>query len=148
MRRALALIAVVSLVVVSASVALAAGYGHGRFVGKAKPQFGGGKATPITIKVKGTRVRVVEMTFSFDCASDGSVLKRTISTPFAKVHKGPAGGGATFNGKVIPKEGGDPVDVGVSFGLRQRSISGIADGTMDVEGLPCMKDLAFKANKR
>jgi hypothetical protein len=46
------------------------------------------------------------------------------------------------------KEGGESVDVGVSFGLRQRSISGIADGTMDVEDLPCMKDLAFKANKR
>ena len=149
MRRAtLALIAVASIVAVSVSVALAAGYGHGRFVGKAKPEFGGGKATPITVKVKGSRVRVVEMTFSFDCASDGSVLKRTIATPFVKVHQGPAGGGATFDGKVTPKEGGDPVDVGVSFGLRQRSISGIADGTMDVEGLPCMKDLSFKANKK
>jgi hypothetical protein len=88
------------------------------------------------------------MTFSFDCASDGSVQKRTIATPFVKVHQGPAGGGATFNGTVIPKEGGTPVDVGVSFGLRQRNVSGIADGTMDVEGLPRMKDLAFKANKR
>jgi hypothetical protein len=133
---------------VTASTAFAAGYGHGRFVGKAKPQFGGGKGTPVTIKVKGSRVRVVEMTFSFDCASDGSVLKRTVATPFVKVHTGPAGGGATFDGKVTPKEGGDPVDVGVSLGLRQKSISGIADGTMDVEGLPCMKDLSFKANKR
>ena len=96
MRRAtLALTAVTSILAVSVSVALAAGYGHGRFVGKAKPEFGGGKATPITVKVKGSRVRVVEMTFSFDCASDGSVLKRTIATPFVKVHKGPAGGGAT-----------------------------------------------------
>jgi hypothetical protein len=136
------------IAVITASTALAAGYGHGRFVGTAKPQFGGGKGTPITVRVKGSRVRVVEMTFSFDCASDGSVLKRTIATPFVKVHKGPAGGGATFDGKVTPKEGGDPVDVGVSFGLRQRTVSGIADGTMDVEGLPCMKDLAFKANKK
>jgi hypothetical protein len=134
--------------VVITTAALAAGYGHGRFVGTAKPQFGGGKATPITIKVKGSRVRVVEMTFSFDCASDGSVQTRTLSTPFTKVHPGPAGGGATFNGKVVPKEGGDSVDVGVSFGLRQRTVSGIADGTMDVDGLPCMKDLSFKANKK
>jgi hypothetical protein len=52
------------------------------------------------------------------------------------------------SGKVVPKEGGDPVDVGVSLGLRQRTISGIADGTMDVDGLPCMKDLSFKANKK
>ena len=139
---------VTAALAVAASMALAAGYGHGRFVGTAKPAFGGGKGTPVTIKVKGSRVRVVEMSFSFDCASDGSVLKRTVSTPFVKVHKGPAGGGATFDGKVTPKGGGDPVDVGVSFGLRQRSISGIADGTMDVEGLPCMKDLSFKANKR
>jgi hypothetical protein len=133
---------------VAASIALAAGYGHGRFVGTAKPQFGGGKGTPVTIKVKGSRVRVVEMTFSFDCASDGSVLRRTVSTPFTKVHDGPAGGGATFDGKVTPKEGGEPVEVGVSLGLRQKTVTGIADGTMDVEGLPCMKDLSFKANKR
>ena len=132
----------------AASMALAAGYGHGRFVGTAKPQFGGGKGSPITIKVKVSRVRVVEMIFSFDCASDGSVLNRTVSTPFTKVHKGPAGGGATFDGKVTPKEGGEPVDVGVSFGLRQKTVTGIADATMDVEGLPCMKDLSFKANKR
>jgi hypothetical protein len=26
--------------------------------------------------------------------------------------------------------------------------SGIADGTMDVEDLPCMKDLSFKAKKK
>jgi hypothetical protein len=148
MRRGALALSIALIATVVASTALAAGYGHGRFVGKAKPEFGSGKATPITVKVKGSRVRVVEMTFSFDCASDGSVLKRTIATPFVKVHPGPAGGGATFNGKVTPKEGGDPVDVGVSFGLRQRSVSGIADGTMDVEGLPCMKDLSFKANKR
>jgi hypothetical protein len=134
--------------VLVAAAALAAGYGHGRFVGTAKSQFGGGKATPITVKVKGSRVRVIEMTFSFDCTSDGSVQTRTVSTPFTKVHSGPAGGGATFDGKVVPKEGGDPVDVGVSFGLRQKTVSGIADGTMDIDGLPCMKDLAFKANKR
>jgi hypothetical protein len=130
-----------------AGTALAAGYGHGRFVGIAKPEFGGGKATPITIKVKGSRVRVVEMTFSFDCSSAGAVQTRTIGTPFVRVHKGAAGGGATFNGKVTTSQG-ESVDVGVSFGLRQRSISGIADGTMDVEGLPCMKDLSFKANKK
>ena len=138
-------IAVIALF--TAASALAAGYGHGRFAGTAKPAFGGGKGSPITIKVKGSRVRVVEMTFSFDCASDGSIQKRTVSTPFVRVQKGPAGGGASFDGKVAAK-GGDSVDVSVSFGLRQRSISGIADGTMDVEGLPCMKDLSFKANKR
>ena len=148
MRRAVLALSIALIASLTAASALAVGYGHGRFVGKAKPAFGGGKATPITVKVKGSRVRVGEMTFSFDCASDGSVLKRTIATPFVKVRKGPAGGGATFNGKVTPREGGDPVDVGVSFGLRQRSISGIADGTMDVEGLPCMKDLSFKANKK
>jgi hypothetical protein len=146
MRKLALLVALVAAV--TASTALAAGYGHGRFVGKAKPEFGGGKGTPITVKVKGSRVRVVEMTFGFDCASDGSILKRTVATPFFKVHKGSAGGGATFDGKVTPKEGGDPVDLSVALGLRQRSISGIADGTMDVEGLPCMKDLSLKANKR
>lgn len=133
---------------ISVPVALAADYGHGRFVGTAKPQFGGGKATPITIKVKGSRVRVVEMSFSFDCASDGSVQKRTIATPFTRVRKGPAGGGASFNGKVTPKGGGAPVDISVSYGLRERSVLGIADATTDIEGLPCMEDLAFKANKR
>jgi hypothetical protein len=144
----LALITVGLVAAIAASAVLAAGYGRGRFVGTAKPQFGGGKGTPITVKVKGSRVRVVEMTFSFDCASDGSIQKRTVSTPFVKVHSGPAGGGATFNGKVTPKGGGEPVDLSVSFGLRQRSVSGIADGTLDIEGLPCMKDLAFKANKK
>jgi hypothetical protein len=140
---------VISLVVAAtASTALAAGYGHGRFAGKAKPEFGGGKGTPVTVKVKGSRVRVVEMTFSFDCASDGSVLKRTVATPFFKVQRGAAGGGATFDGKVTPKEGGNSVDLSVALGLRQKSISGIADGTMDVEGLPCMKDLSLKVNKK
>ena len=140
-------VALVAAALIAGS-ALAAGYGHGRFVGTAKPEFGGGKATPITVKVKGSRVRVVEMTFSFDCTSDGSVQTRTVSTPFTKVHPGPAGGGATFDGKVVPKEGGEQVDVGVSFGLRQKTVTGIADGTMDIDGLPCMKDLSFKANKK
>jgi len=133
--------------IATASTALAAGYGHGRFVGTAKPEFGGGKATPVTVKVKGSRVRVVSMTFSFDCASDGSVQTRTINTPFARVHNGAAGGGATFDGKVKTDQG-ESVDVSVAYGLRQRTISGIADGTMDVDGLPCMKDLSFKANKK
>jgi hypothetical protein len=147
-RVTLALITVALVTAIAVTTALAAGYGRGKFVGSAKPQFGGGKATPVTIKVKGSRVRVVEMTFSFDCASDGSVQKRTIATPFTRVRTGPAGGGASFSGKVTPKGGGAPVDVSVSYGLRQRSISGIASGTMDVDGLPCLEDLAFKANKR
>jgi hypothetical protein len=145
--RKLALITA-AVVSISVPVALAAGYGHGRFVGTAKPQFGEGKATPITIKVKGSRVRVVEMTYSFDCASDGSVQKRTLATPFVRVHRGAAGGGAAFNGTVTPKEGGERVDLTVSFGLRERKVLGTSDATMDVEGLPCMKDLAFKASKR
>ena len=147
-RAAAILLSAAAIATVAAPTSLGAGYGHGRFVGTAKPQFGGGPGSPVIIKVKGSRVRVVEITFNFDCASDGSVLKRTVSTPFARVRSGPAGGGATFNGKVTPKEGGPAIDLSVAYGLRQTKVLGTSDATMDVEGLPCMKDLAFKANKR
>ena len=147
-RASLVLGVAVLAVLIAAAASLAAGYGHGRFVGTAKPQFGGGKGSPITIKVRGSRVRVVEMTYRFDCSSDGSVLTRTLSTPFTRVHSGPAGGGATFDGKVTPKEGGSPIDLSVAFGLRRTSVLGTSDATTDVDGLPCMKGLSFKANRK
>jgi hypothetical protein len=143
---ALITVALVSAIVVT--TAIAAGYGRGRFVGSAKPQFGEGAKTPIVLKVKGNRARVVEMTFTFGCASDGSSVRRTVATPFTRVKHGPVGGGLFFNGKVTPKEGGGAIDLTVFMGLRERSINGTADATMDIEDRPCLADLIFKANKR
>jgi hypothetical protein len=148
MRKGLLLIAVAALAGLLAAPATGAGYGKGRFTGKTKPEFDNDDPkTPITIKVKGKRVRVVETVFTFDCAEGGKIIRETVSTPFTKVHPGPAGGGATFSGTVTSKEG-DKVDVSFAFGLRQRSVSGTSDATLDVDGLPCFVNRSFKANKR
>jgi hypothetical protein len=146
-RSALALTAIGLVAALIVPAALGAGYGRGRFVGTAKPESGSGGPSPVVIKVKGHRARVVEMTYRFDCADDGSVLTRTLSTPFVHVKNGPAGGGAHFDGKVTTKEG-ESVDLTVFLGLRERSVNGISSATMDVQGLPCFKDLIFKANKK
>jgi len=149
MRKGLLLFAVFSVVAITATQALGAGYGRGTFTGTTKPEFDqNDPRTPIKVQVKGARVRVVETAFTFDCSKDGTVLKRTVSTPFTRVKSGPAGGGASFNGKVTPAEGGDPVDVSFSFGLRSKTVSGTADATMDIDGLPCMSSRSFKAGKR
>lgn len=142
----LAAAAVLTVAVVP--LADAAGYGKGTFKGKADSMFDSDRpATPIEIKVKGKRIRVVKAVFVFDCAEDGSVQRKTISTPFTKVRKGPAGGGASQNARVTAKEGGT-VDVSFNYGLRERAVQGIGDATIDVDGLPCMDDVDFKANKR
>ena len=147
MRKGLLLVAILAIAGFTATTALGAGYGHGRFTGKTKADFDNNDPrTPITIKVKGSRVRVVETVFTFDCAENGKIIRQTVSTPFTKVHPGPAGGGATFSGNVTSKEGAK-VDVSFAFGLRQRSISGTSDATMDVDGLPCFVSRSFKANK-
>jgi hypothetical protein len=129
--------------------ALAAGYGRGLFIGKGDSQFDPDRPkTPVEIKVKGSRVRVLKLVFIFDCAEDGTVLRRTVETRPFKVRSGPAGGGAFFTDKLAPREGGDRVDVTIRLGLRQRTISGTADATLFVDKLPCQDDVIFKANKR
>jgi hypothetical protein len=148
MRKGLLLFAIVLIAGFTATTALGAGYGKGRFVGKTTPDFDpNDPKTPITIKVKGKRVRVVETVFTFDCADDGKIIRRTVSTPFTKVTPGPAGGGASFSGRVTSKEG-DKVDVTFSFGLRQKAVLGGANATLDIDGLPCFVTRSFKANKK
>ncbi len=148
MRKNFALLAAAGLIaLLAAPAAEGAGYGRGVFKGKATSAFDSDRpVTPIEIQVKGSRVRVVEATFVFDCG-DGAAVRRTISTPFARVTMGPAGGGSAFNGTVNAEEGGK-VDVTFNYGLREKSVLGNSSATFDVEGLPCMDDADFKANKK
>lgn len=150
-RRATVLSLVAAAVLLTASLppALGAGYGRGLFAGKGDSQFDSDRPkTPVEIKVKGARARVVKMVFVFDCSEDGTVLLRTVETRLFKVRTGPAGGGAFFTDKLAPKEGGDRVDVTIHLGLRERTISGTADATLFIDKLPCQDDVIFKANKR
>jgi hypothetical protein len=143
------LLAAALIAVLVVPAALGAGYGRGKFSGQGKSQFDKDRpATPVTIKVKGKRARVLEMAFVFDCASDGSVKRLTVATPFFKVTNGPAGGGAYFTGSAVPAEGGPALDVNLNLGLRQKNIRGTADATADVDGLPCMDDVIFNAKKK
>ena len=135
--------------VLAAPAALGAGYGRGLFTGKANSQFDNDRPkTPIEIKVKGKRARILKAVFLFDCAEDGSTLRRTVETPFKKVDNGAAGGGLYYDGKVTAKEGGEKLDVTFFLGLREKAIRGTGDAYMDVEGSPCSDDIIFKANKR
>ena len=143
------LLALSIVAVLAAPAALGEGYGRGLFTGKADSQFDNDRPkTPIEIKVKGKRARILKAVFLFDCAEDGSTLRRTVETPFKKVDNGPAGGGLYYDGKVTAKEGGDKLDVTFFLGLREKAIRGTGDAYMDVEGSPCSDDIIFKANKR
>ena len=143
------LLAMAMLASLAVPAALGAGYGRGNFSGKAVSQFDNDRPkTPIEIKVKGKRARIVKAVFLFDCSSDGSTLRRTVETPFKKVDNGPAGGGLYYDGKVSSKEGPEKIEVTFFLGLREKAIRGTGDAYMDVEGSPCSDDIIFKANKR
>jgi hypothetical protein len=144
-----ALAALSALALLAVPVALGDGYGRGLFTGKADSQFDNDRPkTPIEIKVKGNRARILKAVFLFDCAEDGSVQRRTVETPFKKVDNGPAGGGLYWSGKVVPKEGGGTLDVTFFLGLREKAIRGTGDADMDIDRIPCSDDIIFKANKR
>jgi hypothetical protein len=147
--RRLLLVAALLAFAALAVPALAADYGRGRFAGKAKSQFDSDRPkTPIEIKVKGNRARIVKAVFLFDCADDGSTLRRTVETPFKKVTNGPAGGGFYWDGKVKPREGGPKLDVTFFLGLRMRAINGTGDAYMPFDSSNCGDDIIFKANKK
>ena len=138
-----------SMLALLAAPALGEGYGRGLFTGKANSQFDNDRPkTPIEIKVKGNRARIQKAVFIFDCAEDGSTLRRTVETPFKRVTNGAAGGGLYWSGKVAPKEGGETLDVTFFLGLREKAIRGTGDADMDVNGSFCSDDIIFKANKR
>jgi hypothetical protein len=143
------LLAVSMLAFLAAPAALGADWGRGLFTGKAKSQFDNDRPkTPIEIKVKGKRARIQKAVFLFDCAEDGSTLRRTVETPFKKVDAGAAGGGLYWSGKVVPKEGGGTLDVTFFLGLRERAIRGTGDADIEVDRSICSDDIIFKANKR
>jgi hypothetical protein len=153
MRRGAFLIALVC-VALAAPAALGAGYGRGVFVGKADSEFDSDRpATPVEVKVKGSRVRITKLGLEFECSIAGSggqvqKLNRTVETDFTRVRKGPAGGGAAQNETVKANDGPEQIDLTVNYGLRQRTVLGQVNATLDFEGLPCTDDVDFKANKK
>jgi hypothetical protein len=145
------LLAVSVIAFLAAPAALGEGYGRGLFSGKAKSQFDNDRPkTPIEIKVKGKRARILKAVFIFDqCGEAEATLRRTVETPFKKVTNGPAGGGFFWDGKVVPKEGGGTLDVTFFLGLREKAISGTGDASLESDDRSvCSDDIIFKANKR
>lgn len=134
---------------IAVPLALGAGYGHGTFSGKASSQYDKDHPkTPIEIKVKGHRARIVKAVFVFDqCGDSEQTIRRTVETPFKRVTNGAAGGGFYYDGKVVGKEGPEKLDVTFFLGLRQTSIRGTGDAYVDFDGSTCSDDLIFKANK-
>jgi hypothetical protein len=154
MRRGVLLIALACVAAVAVPSAFGADFGRGIFKGKADSEFDNDRpATPVEVKVKGSRVRLTKLVLEFECSIAGSggqvqKLNRTVETNFTRVRKGPAGGGAAQNTTVKANDGPEQIDLTVNYGLRQRTVLGNVNATLDFEGLPCTDDVEFKANKR
>ena len=75
------LLTVALVAAIAVTSALGAAYGRGTFTGKAESQFDNDRPkTPIEIKVKGNRARIVKAVFIFDeCGESGGTLRRTVA---------------------------------------------------------------------
>ena len=144
------LLTVALVAAIAVTSALGAGYGRGTFTGKAESQFDNDRPkTPIEIKVKGNRARIVKAVFIFDeCGESGGTLRRTVETPFKRVTNGAAGGGFYYDGTVTGKEGPEKLDVTFFLGLRENAIRGTGDAYVEYDGSTCSDDQIFKANRR
>jgi hypothetical protein len=126
--------------------ALGAGYGRGTFTGEMRPKFGNDRPkTPIRIKVKGDRARILRAVLVFDCY-EGAPLRRTIDTSFTRVKDNPSGGVVYIDDKVTPNKGNKNVEIHFFLELGAKSIRGDGDATLDVDGSPCTDDVIFRAN--